>query len=99
MKIRKSILIICMLFTSMVIFNGIVFGKPPGNDEPITLEALGSSLNWDETTGADIYSSPTIVDLDIDGDYEVLIASTTGELTCFDKDGNTAWSNPVIFNG
>ncbi len=53
------------------------------------------SLEWQYDTGAGIRGSPTIADIDHDGQYEVLMVSDTGNLNCVNTTGDLEWSYPA----
>jgi len=52
---------------------------------------LNGALEWSFTTGATATKSPTICDIDGDGDLEALFPGQDNILYCISKDGIEEW--------
>ncbi len=77
-------------------FLDIVFGSYDNNIYCITpILNNGYAIvytNWIYTTGGDVSTSPTIIDIDKDGELEVLIGSGDSILYCLGFNGTLEWS-------
>jgi outer membrane protein assembly factor BamB len=75
--IKTTSLFLVLLFTAV-------------STSPIVTEgaAIELSLDWSFDTGSDVFSSPCIVDLGADGEFEILVGSEDNSLYCFESNGN-----------
>jgi outer membrane protein assembly factor BamB len=55
-------------------------------------QTISVTLDWSFETDGYIASSPSIADLNADGQLEILFGSTDSKFYCLDSDGNKLWS-------
>jgi hypothetical protein len=62
--------------------------------------AVDAQAGWPKNIGGDVQSSPNLVDLDLDGDFEVLIGSEDGNVYALQGDGTamSGWPVAVGYN-
>ena len=57
-------------------------------DKMMVLDAAGTALPaWSRSIDGDTYGAPCVVDLDLDGDTEILFGTDAGTVYCFDLPG------------
>ena len=83
----------------------LVVGNEDGNLFYLENVGTASSPNWQEQSGffgaIDVSSSgsPTFADIDGDGDLDLLVGSSWGDLYCYLHDGDQWTLNTTIFSG
>ncbi|MHA1355539.1 MAG: FG-GAP-like repeat-containing protein, partial [Candidatus Heimdallarchaeota archaeon] len=93
MKNKSAVLVICLIFISSFLIQNNVSGKLPENEtNTFSINAVTVSESWSFETSGSVESSPTIADIDKDGNYEVLIGSKDNYLYCLNSTGGEVWS-------
>ncbi len=55
-------------------------------------QAIGISLEWSFETELGVSTTPNIIDIDNDGQLEIIFGSDEGILYCLDINGNKLWN-------
>jgi len=93
MKNKNAIIVISLIFISSFLIQNNVSGKLPENEtNTFSINAVTVSESWSFETSGSVESSPTIADIDKDGNYEVLIGSEDNYLYCLNSTGDEVWS-------
>ncbi|MHA1683372.1 MAG: FG-GAP-like repeat-containing protein [Promethearchaeota archaeon] len=104
-QVKKRVLVTTMLFSGLL---ALLFGVP-GHLKPVAgFSGTVGTSQWSTNIGSPVYSTPTVADVDGDGNVEIVVGAATNNVHCLNGlNGTEKWifstggsvrSSPMLYD-